>query len=51
MWASVCEFSIEAAASDSEIHLVAPVFFFQGPLHPIVQTDLFIKHAKKLKGW
>ena len=29
----------EAAASDSEIHLVPPVVFFQGPLHPIVQTD------------
>ena len=35
----VCEFSIEAAASDSEIHLVAPVVFIQGPLHPLVQTD------------
>ena len=27
-WASACEFSIEAAASDSEIHLVAPVCLF-----------------------
>ena len=30
----LCEFS-----TDSEIHFFSTCFFFQGPLHPIVQTD------------